>query len=69
MRRHPAKVRQKAASVFAPRAKLLLVVILAKMLRKINNFRVVSFGLGLKEVALSSIRQSDAFSNTTTRSI
>jgi len=37
------------------------------MLRKIGNFGVASFGLELREVAPSSMRQSDIFSNTATR--
>jgi len=37
------------------------------MLRKISNFRVASFRLGLREVALSSMRRSDVFLNTVTR--
>ena len=41
--------------VFAPGIELLLVVILAKMLYEIGNFGVASFGLGLREVAPSSI--------------
>ena len=49
------KVRQKAASVFTSKIKLLLVVILARILYKINNFRVASFRLKLKEVALFNI--------------
>jgi len=36
------------------------------MLCEIGNFGVASFGLGLREVALSSMRQSDAFLNTVT---
>ena len=36
------------------------------MLREIGNFRVASFRLGLREVAPSSIWQSDAFLNTVT---
>jgi len=37
------------------------------MLYKISNFRVASFRLGLREVALSSMQRSNAFSNTATR--
>ena len=44
------------ALVFTPRIKLLLVAILARMLRKIGNFRVDSFRLGLREVALFSMQ-------------
>jgi len=36
------------------------------MLCKIGNFKVVSFGLGLKEVAPFSIQQSNTFLNTAT---
>ena len=36
------------------------------MLREIGNFRVASFGLGLREVAPYNMRRSDAFSNTVT---
>ena len=36
------------------------------MLREIGNFGVASFGLGLREVAPSNMRRSDAFSNTVT---
>lgn len=36
------------------------------MLREIGNFGAASFGLGLREVAPSSMRRSDAFSNTAT---
>jgi hypothetical protein len=53
--------------VFTPWIELLLVAILARMLREIGNFGVASFGLGLREVALSSMRRSDAFLNTVTR--
>jgi hypothetical protein len=59
-------VRQKAALIFTPRIELLLVAILARMLREIGNFGVDSFGLGLREVAPSSMRRSDAFLNTVT---
>ena len=59
-------MRQKAASVFTPGIELLLVTILARMLYEIGSFRVASFELGLKEVAPSSMRQNDAFSNTAT---
>ena len=45
--------------VFAPRIKLLLVAILVRILRKISNFRVASFRLGLREVTLSSMRRSN----------
>ena len=55
--------------VFTPRIKLLLVVILVRMLYKINNFRVASFRLKLREVAPSSIQQSNIFSNTVTKRI
>jgi hypothetical protein len=37
------------------------------MLYKISNFRVASFRLGLREVTLSNIRQSNIFLNTVTR--
>jgi len=37
------------------------------MLYKIGNFGVASFRLGLREVALSSMRRSNAFLNTVTR--
>jgi len=37
------------------------------MLYKIGNFKVASFGLGLREVALFSMRRSDVFLNTVTR--
>ena len=69
MRRHPAKVKQKAVLVFTPRIKLLLVIILVRMLREIGNFRVAFFRLGLREVALSNMQQSNAFLNTVTRRI
>jgi hypothetical protein len=46
---------------------LLLIIILARMLYKISSFRVASFRLGLREVAPSSIQQSDIFSDTVTR--
>jgi len=39
------------------------------MLRKISNFGVASFRLGLREVAPSSMRQSNVFLNTATRRI
>ena len=61
------KVRQKVALVFTLRIKLLLVIILVKMLYKISNFKIAFFRLKLKKVTLSSIWQSDAFSNTITR--
>ena len=53
-------MRQKAALIFTPGIELLLVAILARMLYEIGNFKVASFGLGLREVAPSSMRQSDA---------
>jgi hypothetical protein len=53
--------------VFTPRIKLLLVIILARILYNISNFRVASFRLGLREVALSSMRRSYIFLNTITR--
>jgi len=37
------------------------------MLCEIGNFRVASFGLGLREVALFSMRRSNIFLNTATR--
>jgi len=37
------------------------------MLCKISSFGVASFKLGLREVALSNMRQSNVFSNTVTR--
>ena len=66
MQRHPAKAKQKAALVFTPKIKLLLVIILVRMLYKISNFRVASFRLRLREVTLSSMWRSDAFLNTIT---
>ena len=53
-------------SVFTPRIKLLLVIILVRMLYKISNFKIASFRLRLREVTPSSIRQSDTFLNTIT---
>ena len=55
------------ALVFTPRIKLLLVTILVRMLYEISNFRVASFRLRLREIAPSSIWQSNAFLNTITR--
>jgi hypothetical protein len=49
------KARQKAALVFTPRIKLLLVAIFVRILYKINNFGVASFRLRLREVAPSSM--------------
>ena len=53
--------------IFTPRIKLLLVAILARILREISNFGVASFRLGLREVALSSMRRNNVFLNTVTR--
>jgi hypothetical protein len=47
--------RQKVTLIFTLRIKLLLIIILIKILYKINNFRVAFFRLGLREVALFSI--------------
>ena len=52
--------------VFTLKIKLLLVIILVRMLYEIGSFRVASFGLELREVTPSSMRQSNAFSNTIT---
>jgi hypothetical protein len=57
------------ALVFTPRIKLLLVAILVRILREIGNFRVASFRLGLREVTLFSMQQSNIFLNTITRRI
>jgi hypothetical protein len=49
------KARQKAVLVFTPRIKLLPVMILARMLYKINNFKMASFRLGLREITPSNM--------------
>jgi hypothetical protein len=49
------KARQKAVSIFTSRVKLLLVIILVKIVYEISNFKVASFRLRLREVALFSI--------------
>ena len=46
---------------------MLLVIILARILYKIDSFRVAFFRLKLKEVTPSSMWWSDVFSNTITR--
>jgi hypothetical protein len=43
------------ASVFTSKVKLLLVIILARIVYKINNFKVASFRLRLREVVLFNI--------------
>ena len=55
IQRYPIKIRQKAASVFTPRIKLLLVTIFIRILCEISNFRVAFFRLKLKEIAPFSI--------------